>query len=153
MYRQMFHPRLGSGSPPQCPCKGHGPLLLSHIPTPTPALLHRWPHQALRKETISILPDRSLSDSFGNRLNSKPFHNYFSNCSALSQVIICTAQEPHLLSVFPASRCTLLGRLGVTPTPPKKDKKTPNQTKPLKPKKTLPTTNKYIRHTMYLDIT
>lgn len=155
MYRQTFHPRLGSGSPPQCPCKGHEPLLPSHIPTPTPALLHRWPSQGLRMGTISILPNRSLPDSFENS-QSKPFHNLFSNPNALSQVIICAAQEPHLVSGFPPSRCMLLGRVGPTPTPKntQQQKRPQNKQKPHpKPKKTSPTTIKYVSHTTYLDIT
>lgn len=45
----------------------------------------------------------------------------------------------------------LLGRAEVTPSPP--PPKHPNQTKPLKLRKTSPTTSKYIRHSMYLDIT
>lgn len=137
-YQQTFRPRLESGSPPQCPCKGHGPLLLSHIPTPTPVLLHHWPHQGLRRETITILPDRSLSDSFGNRLNSKHFHNYFSNRNVLSQLIICTDQDPCLVSNFPAFRCMLPGRVAVTPTPHKNNKKKPqakqNPSNPRRPR-------------------
>lgn len=138
-YQQTSHPRLGSGSLPQCPCKGRGPLLLSHIPTPTPALLHHWPRI---KEGNRILLDRSLSDSSENRLDSKSFHSCFPNLSV--QFIICAAQDPHL-SDLPASTCMLL----VYTSPPKNPAtgKTPRKAKLLRPKTTLPTTLKYIRCT------
>lgn len=135
MYRQTFHPRLGSGSPPQCPCKGHEPLLPSHIPTPTPALLHRWPSQGLRMGTISILPNRSLPDSFENSLNQSLFTIFSQTPTHCPRLSSAQPRSPILFLVFLLQGACCWAELGLRPPP-----KTPNNKKDPKTSKS-PTPN------------